>query len=1552
MTPSKFFLKKAPIFLGVILFVSLFFLVGKINLAQAVGEMDGDFITNGTNAINPYAFMAPNTSWRINTSVKDAATFASITPEFVGPSDTGLTDLSGWTSTFSGNMDDGYSNIPLNFQTFFNTKSYSSVFIGSNTYISFGAGSTQYWNLAPDSPNIPSVHICSDDNSYQRVLYRADDSNSLRIRYEGTDSTEGSVGAPTIVYEAVFYKDQPYFDLHIGVDNNCTGANTYGPSLNGVTVNGSYSQGYPLQGFYGVWPYPSAYNFTSAWQRSDGESDWTNIAGATNTSYTPTTDDINQYLRFAVTADDGVSSSTSYSDSVGIIVSTTPFLTYESSQVNGTPTLNAPGNLVDPSGALMANDENYLTTALSHVDGGYDTQAFHFVTSTSGLSYPKFTATWIGHGGAITGNKVYLSIWNFLTSSWDQLTSGSCRTDCTLTGNLTGAKYHDSNNNVWLYAKADKSIVAPTISNVQDTNRLLPITWNTDVESDSQIAYSTSSHPGTDTWNEYENFSSSDTLTTSHSLTPNMTDNNYQYWQSVTVDGNGAKMAAAVINGYIWTSNDYGATWATSTDSGVRSWQSISYSQDGSTLIATEYDGNIWTSNNDGATWASSTAAGVDDWHQAVSSNGGNNLAAIINSLGASVYYSTTSGATWADANVPNADSWTPEGLAASADGKHLFVSGGGDQYSIFMGDYNEASSTWDWTNASDPNLPTYRYWDKITSSADGSKLAIASDDYQPIYYSTTSGATWADTGSGSHYWRDIKLSADGNKIIGTISGDDIYTGTYNPETAEWTWTRQLLSGSISWDKLAGDDNLENVASVIYSGDIHTSSNGGANWINRTGTTWYYRVRSEGDGLTTISDEHSLVFTPNQSCPFLYTYNGNNYQFVVDVSTPGNLAGGLSRELWATNPFYKDPTTAYPDPEYYVKIPTGGLAPRTVNNETYYDVRITSELNEVDYLDQTALKVVDHSSNVNVFPDYRNNGQIHTISKNAPAPVSVVDQSGINVTDKIAAADNVYWHSDRAANPSYLTVKLTAGATTPTHLKLVIKRAKEGNAAGAGGSGDKLQYKNASGNFVNVPANYDIFTVRRTGAPHTSKNPANIYGDNDIRVIDLSGLTIKDNEIRLITTSPSKQWDIDWMAVDTSPDEALQVTTLNPYAADLHARGVSAQTAVNPGNPNMTVTAPNYDQLAKTGGAGTPLSGQTTKYGDVTPLLTAADDKFVIMVQGDELALKYAVPATTPDKERDFIYSSWDYHKAFNNATGDTIDPLPFNEMTQYPYNKSVENYPYSANAAYIKEYNTRVINWGDGQTEAASQIHHSLNTDYISLAVSEGEPEVAPVVSGGGSTAPIVTPQPLATYQKLDFTINNGVSSTNSNVLNISMNADTKYVSGYAISLDSNFATSSIFTYTAAATFTLPNVSGDYKVYLKYYSTSGQASDIISHSIKYLAGKITTTSGQNSTINPITGSTVNTTANSNGNSNGVKYKFKRLLKLGDRGADVKQLQILLNSQGFLITTKGVGAPGKETIIFGLATKKAVIKLQKKYNLKPYPGNVGLATIKLLNSLE
>lgn len=77
-------------------------------------------------------------------------------------------------------------------------------------------------------------------------------------------------------------------------------------------------------------------------------------------------------------------------------------------------------------------------------------------------------------------------------------------------------------------------------------------------------------------------------------------------------------------------------------------------------------------------------------------------------------------------------------------------------------------------------------------------------------------------------------------------------------------------------------------------------------------------------------------------------------------------------------------------------------------------------------------------------------------------------------------------------------------------------------------------------------------------------------------------------------------------------------------------------------------------------------------------------------------------------------------------------------------------------------------------------------------------------------------------------------------------------------------------------------------------------------------------------------------------------HSFTQDLKKGDTNADVKALQIYLNSNGFKIAKNGVGSPGKESNSFGDLTRKALMQFQKTNNI-PATGYFGPTTRAYLN---
>jgi uncharacterized protein (TIGR02145 family) len=78
-------------------------------------------------------------------------------------------------------------------------------------------------------------------------------------------------------------------------------------------------------------------------------------------------------------------------------------------------------------------------------------------------------------------------------------------------------------------------------------------------------------------------------------------------------------------------------------------------------------------------------------------------------------------------------------------------------------------------------------------------------------------------------------------------------------------------------------------------------------------------------------------------------------------------------------------------------------------------------------------------------------------------------------------------------------------------------------------------------------------------------------------------------------------------------------------------------------------------------------------------------------------------------------------------------------------------------------------------------------------------------------------------------------------------------------------------------------------------------------------------------------------------------FIFNHNLSLGSINNDVKQLQIYLNNNGYILAKTGPGSKGKETTIFGKATKASLIKFQKANNIKPSVGYFGPITRDFIN---
>jgi hypothetical protein len=103
--------------------------------------------------------------------------------------------------------DDNYYEITLPWTVTFLGQQYDKVYLGSNSYLTFGAGSGIYNPIYPGRIPVPAIFVGAGDNgisNYYTGTILNGNQTEFRIRYEGWNETNGNVTAYTQVWEAVF----------------------------------------------------------------------------------------------------------------------------------------------------------------------------------------------------------------------------------------------------------------------------------------------------------------------------------------------------------------------------------------------------------------------------------------------------------------------------------------------------------------------------------------------------------------------------------------------------------------------------------------------------------------------------------------------------------------------------------------------------------------------------------------------------------------------------------------------------------------------------------------------------------------------------------------------------------------------------------------------------------------------------------------------------------------------------------------------------------------------------------------------------------------------------------------------------------------------------------------------------------------------------------------------------------------------------------------------------------------------------------------------------
>ncbi len=479
------------------------------------------------------------------------------------------------------------------------------------------------------------------------------------------------------------------------------------------------------------------------------------------------------------------------------------------------------------------------------------------------------------------------------------------------------------------------------------------------------------------------------------------------------------------------------------------------------------------------------------------------------------------------------------------------------------------------------------------------------------------------------------------------------------------------------------------------------------------------------------------------SCPTLFVWNGERYEFVADMlgaGVVGHWVGPGQRDV--------------PRPVEYIKIdrsmirekeePHFSQSAREMGHPIL-SFRFMEPLEEAVYLDQVRVLAVDHPADLEVYPNeyfasnppYPEFKVVVSKSKDARPPAGAWDEHGHDVLPDLLAhryfGDFALTQFQGFAKPHNLTLDL-GEAYRGGPLWLLLHGEVEyfsansmyaASQAGVQAISPYVEALGAGGKWVRVidDMGFPAGGPRTMTANLTGKLP---QGTRKIRIT--TNLQVYWDSILVSRTAQDVAREIprpagesaglrddavdNWASADSSsagrrnPERSrssggakdlplhisphFHMTAVPLVRADLGFHGFPLKIeGTPPGNVQYV-----YEKVSATGPYTRP-AGTYTRYGDVLPLLTELDDRLVVFGSGDEVRLDFdpaKLPALPEGWVRDYFFAANGYEKDmdFYAAEGNFVAPLPFLRMGDYPYEPG-ESFPLDdAHVNYLLEYNTR----------------------------------------------------------------------------------------------------------------------------------------------------------------------------------------------------------------------------------------------------------------------
>ena len=421
---------------------------------------------------------------------------------------------------------------------------------------------------------------------------------------------------------------------------------------------------------------------------------------------------------------------------------------------------------------------------------------------------------------------------------------------------------------------------------------------------------------------------------------------------------------------------------------------------------------------------------------------------------------------------------------------------------------------------------------------------------------------------------------------------------------------------------------------------------------------------------------------PSGSCPYLYVWDGHEFEFVTDIlgAAPLGLPVAKSHHIEA-------------DPEEFLAL---GGEEQFLPRDGSYEIRLTEELREVLYLDEASLIVVDHPAGTLVLPT----SKLHPGKPFPPhelwtlqpfATLKTATRSdGLNVTEALAKTDQ------QMVSPVKLREQQLRGLAEPFSVSMNFGELPTNRPLVLALNG----WLRFGGGMANIAASLDAnlpfpFPTLEAELPDGSWKKVDVdvgapCGKTKTILVDLANkLPAGTRQLRL-TTAFEIHWDSAALLEKVSTTQNGQFQLMSDRT-DLRWRGFSEFQNL----PTSLPLTPDYTKLRPAPPWRRTPSGWCTRYGEVNELIGKSDDALALLNGGDELALSFRsdkLPPKPAGFARSFFLHvvGWDKDADFHVGQGWRVEPLPFRGMDDQDYDQLTS--PARINTDWVKKYNTRWV--------------------------------------------------------------------------------------------------------------------------------------------------------------------------------------------------------------------------------------------------------------------